>query len=157
MPGIRQTGTLTEGRPRITDVIPVGGTQIEDLLNVAIAVESMSDHPLAGAAIVRDGEEMIGTAPIQAKNMSNMIGRGVRAELDGQFVWIGKVEMFGTNGIPALSKAALEAAERLRQSGRTTMVVRRADKDLGAIGLLDTPEGAKRHSNSERWASTAWS
>lgn len=139
-----KTGTLTEGRPRITDVIPIGGTQIEDLLNVAIAVESMSDHPLA-AAIVRDGEEMIGTRRrFQAKNMSNMIGRGVRAELDGQFVWIGKVEMFGTNGIPALSKAALEAAERLRQSGRTTMVVRRADKDLGAIGLLDTSrEGAK--------------
>lgn len=140
-----KTGTLTEGRPRITDVIPIGGTQIEDLLNVAIAVESMSDHPLA-AAIVRDGEEMIGTRRrFQAMNMSNMIGRGVRAELDGQFVWIGKVEMFGTNGIPALSKAALEAAERLRQSGRTTMVVRRADKDLGAIGLLDTPrEGAKQ-------------
>lgn len=139
-----KTGTLTEGRPCITDVIPVGGTQIEDLLNVAIAVESMSDHPLA-AAIVRDGEEMIGTRRrFQAKNMSNMIGRGVRAELDGQFVWIGKVEMFGTDGVPALSKAALEAAERLRQSGRTTMVVRRADKDLGAIGLLDTPrEGAK--------------
>ncbi|WP_110996376.1 heavy metal translocating P-type ATPase [Pseudomonas sichuanensis] len=139
-----KTGTLTEGRPRITDVIPVGGTQIEDLLNVAIAVESMSDHPLA-AAIVRDGEEMIGTwRRFQAKNMTNMIGRGVRAELDGQFVWIGKVEMFGTDGVPALSKAALEAAERLRQSGRTTMVVRRADKDLGAIGLLDTSrEGAK--------------
>lgn len=69
-----KTGTLTEGRPRITDVIPVGGTQIEDLLNVAIAVESMSDHPLA-AAIVRDGEEMIGTRRrFQAKNMSNMIG-----------------------------------------------------------------------------------
>lgn len=139
-----KTGTLTEGRPRITDVIPIGGTQIEDLLNVAIAVESMSDHPLA-AAIVRDGEEMIGTRRrFQAKNMSNMIGRGVRAELDGQFVWIGKVEMFGTNGIPALSKAALEAAERLRQSGRTTMVVRRADKDLGAIGLLDTPRRGQR-------------
>ena len=139
-----KTGTLTEGRPRITDVIPLVGTQVPDLLAVAIAVESMSDHPLA-AAIVRDGEEMIGTRRrFQAKNMSNMIGRGVRAELDGQFVWIGKVEMFGTNGIPALSKAALEAAERLRQSGRTTMVVRRADKDLGAIGLLDTPrEGAK--------------
>ena len=69
-----KTGTLTEGRPRITDVIPIGGTQIEDLLNVAIAVESMSDHPLA-AAIVRDGEEMIGTRRrFQAKNMSNMIG-----------------------------------------------------------------------------------
>lgn len=46
--------------------------------------------------------------------------------------------------VSAFSKAALEAAERLRQSGRTTMVVRRADKDLRAIGLLDTPrEGAK--------------
>ncbi len=88
-----------------------------------------------------------------------MIGRGVRAELDGQFVWIGKVEMFGTNGIPALSKAALEAAERLRQSGRTTMVVRRADKDLALSGYWTHPERVpKRHSrNSERWASTAWS
>ncbi|MEE1922094.1 heavy metal translocating P-type ATPase [Pseudomonas sp. 148P] len=139
-----KTGTLTEGRPRITDVIPVAGTKIEDLLGVAIAVESLSDHPLA-AAIVRDGEEMIGTRHrFRAGNMSNMIGRGVRAELDGQFVWIGKVEMFGTDGVPALSQAALEAAERLRQSGRTTMVVRHADKDLGAIGLLDTPRGGAK-------------
>ncbi|MDZ4020587.1 heavy metal translocating P-type ATPase [Pseudomonas sichuanensis] len=139
-----KTGTLTEGRPRITDVIPVAGTQIEELLTVAIAVESMSDHPLA-AAIVRDGEEMIGTRDkSQATNMKNLVGRGVQAELNGQQVWIGKVEMFGTDGIPALSKAASEAVERLRQSGRTTMVVRRGEKDLGAIGLLDTPrEGVK--------------
>ena len=139
-----KTGTLTEGRPRITDVIPLVGTQVPDLLAVAIAVESMSDHPLA-AAIVRDGEEMIGSkGKYQATNLKNLVGRGVRAELGDQFVWIGKVEMFGADAIPALSKAALEAAERLRQSGRTTMVVRRADKDLGVIGLLDTPrEGAK--------------
>ena len=139
-----KTGTLTEGRPRITDVIPLAGTQVPDLLAVAIAVESMSDHPLA-AAIVRDGEEMIGSkGKYQATNLKNLVGRGVRAELGDQFVWIGKVEMFGTDGVPALSKTALDAAERLRQSGRTTMVVRRADKDLGVIGLLDTPrEGAK--------------
>lgn len=139
-----KTGTLTEGRPRITDVIPLAGTQVQDLLAVAIAVESMSDHPLAGA-IVRNGEEMIGSrGKSQATNLKNLVGRGVRAELDGQFVWIGKVEMFSTDGVPALSKTPLEAAERLRQSGRTTMVVRRADKDLGVIGMLDTPrEGAK--------------
>lgn len=139
-----KTGTLTEGRPRITDVIPLAGTQVPDLLAVAIAVESMSDHPLA-ATIVRDGEEMIGSkGKYQATNLKNLVGRGVRAELGDQFVWIGKVEMFGTDGVPALSKTALDAAERLRQSGRTTMVVRRADKDLGVIGLLDTPrEGAK--------------
>ena len=139
-----KTGTLTEGRPRITDVVPVGGTKIEDLLTVAISVESMSDHPLA-VAIVRDGEEMIGTrSKPQATNVRNLVGRGVQAELDGQQVWIGKVEMFGADGIPSLTEPALEAVERLRQSGRTTMIVRRGDRDLGAIGLLDTPrEGVK--------------
>ncbi len=111
-----KTGTLTEGRPRITDVIPLAGTQIQELLAVAIAVESMSDHPLA-AAIVRDGEEMIGTrGKLHVINLKNLVGCGVRAEVDGQFAWVGKVEMFGTDGIPALSKAALEAAERLRHS-----------------------------------------
>lgn len=139
-----KTGTLTEGRPRITDVVPVGGTKIEDLLTVAISVESMSDHPLA-VAIVRDGEEMIGTrSKPQATNVRNLVGRGVQAELDGQQVWIGKVEMFGADCIPSLTEPALEAVERLRQSGRTTMIVRRGDRDLGAIGLLDTPrEGVK--------------
>lgn len=152
-----KTGTLTEGRPRITDVVPVGGTKIEDLLTVAISVESMSDHPLA-VAIVRDGEEMIGTrSKPQATNVRNLVGRGVQAELDGQQVWIGKVEMFGADGIPSLTEPALEAVERLRQSGRTTMIVRRGDRDLGAIGLLDTPrEGVKEAlQGSSKWALNA--
>lgn len=153
-----KTGTLTEGRPRITDVIPIGGTQIEDLLNVAIAVESMSDHPLA-AAIVRDGEEMIGTrCRFQAKNMSNMIGRGVRAELDGQFVWIGKVEMFGTNGIPALSKAATEAAGVYVSQAVPPWWYGVLTRIWALSGYWTHPEGPKRHSRSlERWASNAWS
>ncbi|GAA0529490.1 heavy metal translocating P-type ATPase [Pigmentiphaga daeguensis] len=139
-----KTGTLTEGKPRITDVVTVDGTSEEELLSVAVAVESLSDHPLA-AAIARDGRERLGaTQPSDADGLQNLIGRGVTAKLQGETVWIGKVEMFGTEGVPALGAAAQTAIERLRESGRTTMVVRRGDRDLGAIGLLDTPRaGAK--------------
>ncbi|MCX5563765.1 heavy metal translocating P-type ATPase [Alcaligenes phenolicus] len=140
-----KTGTLTEGKPRITDVVTVDGTSEEELLSVAVAVESLSDHPLA-AAIARDGRERLGaTQPPDADGLQNLIGRGVTAKLQGETVWIGKVEMFGTEGVPALGAAAQAAIERLRESGRTTMVVRRGDRDLGAIGLLDTPRaGAKQ-------------
>jgi len=139
-----KTGTLTEGKPRITDVIPCDGVDERELLSVAVAVESLSDHPLA-AAIARDGRERIAEQTIgQAKDLENLIGRGVKAELDGATVWIGKVEMFGSDGVPQLGASAQAAIERLRAAGRTRMVVRQGDRDLGAIGLMDTPRPAAR-------------
>ena len=139
-----KTGTLTEGRPRITDVVPSEGVDELELLTVAVAVESLSDHPLA-AAIARDGRERIsGRQPSQASGLENLIGRGVKASLDGQPVWIGKVEMFGQDGVPQLGASAQDAVARLREKGRTTMVVRHGDRDLGAIGLLDTPRAAAK-------------
>lgn len=134
-----KTGTLTEGRPRITDVVPLSGATEEELLSVAVAVESLSDHPLA-AAIARDGRERLheGVIP-QASDLENLIGRGVKAQLDGQTVLIGKAEMFGADGVTPLSGSATEVISRLREQGRTTMVVRQGERDLGAIGLLDTP------------------
>lgn len=139
-----KTGTLTEGRPRITDVVPVNGVLEDELLRVAVAVESLSDHPLA-AAIARDGRERLGeTVVAPASGLENLIGRGVRARLDGETVWIGKAEMFGVDGIAPLGEQAAAAIATLREAGRTTMVVRKGSRDLGAIGLLDTArEGAK--------------
>ena len=138
-----KTGTLTEGRPRITDVIAVDGVTQEELLTVAVAVESLSDHPLA-AAIARDGRERLGGREIpSADGLENLIGRGVTATLDGETVWIGKAEMFGADGVEALGKSAAAAIAQLREAGRTSMVVRKGSQDLGAIGLLDTArEGA---------------
>lgn len=134
-----KTGTLTEGRPRITDVVPVDGTTEGELLQVAVAVEALSDHPLA-AAIAKDGRERLGAVAIpEASNLKSLTGRGVTATLAGDIVWIGKSEMFGSEGIPPLGSAASQAIEGLRQAGRTSMVVRKGDRDLGAIGLLDTP------------------
>ena len=94
-----KTGTLTEGRRRITDIVPVGGTKELDLLTTAVAVERLSDHPLA-EAITRDGlERLKGAAVAAASDLKSLTGKGVTAQYDGGQVWIGKPEMFGVDGI----------------------------------------------------------
>lgn len=139
-----KTGTLTEGRPRITDIVPVGGASETDVLMTAVAVERLSDHPLA-EAIARDGSERLGsktTAP--ASDLKSLTGKGVTAQLEGATVLIGKPEMFGADGVAPLGQEAEAAVKRLREDGRTLMVVRQGERDLGVIGLLDTPRAAAR-------------
>ena len=139
-----KTGTLTEGRPRITDVVPVDGADEGELLALAVAVEALSDHPLA-QAIVKDGRERLNDRAVPtAGDLKSLTGRGVTASVDGETVWIGKAEMFGSEGIPALGQGAQDAIAKLRENGRTTMVVRKGDRDLGAIGLMDTPREAAK-------------
>ncbi|WP_442593346.1 heavy metal translocating P-type ATPase [Parapusillimonas sp. JC17] len=133
-----KTGTLTEGKPQITDAIVIDADNEEELLAVAVAVESLSDHPLA-VAISRDGRAKLSGVQIAiAEDLQNQVGRGVTAKLGGQRAWIGKAEMFGSDGVPSLSAPAAAAIEKLRSSGRTSMFVRLGNRDLGAIGLLDT-------------------
>ncbi|MEG2499197.1 heavy metal translocating P-type ATPase, partial [Brevundimonas sp.] len=139
-----KTGTLTEGRPRITDVVPFEGVDATELLRVAVAVERLSDHPLA-EAIARDGAERLGNIAVQtASSLHSLTGKGVTAQLDGQTVFIGKPEMFGTDGVSPLDASARQTVGQLREQGRTLMVVRHGSRDLGVIGLLDTPRPAAR-------------
>lgn len=139
-----KTGTLTEGRPRITDVIPVEGIAEDELLAIAVAVEKLSNHPLA-RAIARDGVERLGERSIPtASDLGSLTGRGVTATVDGEKIIIGKAEMFGSDELAPLSQPMIDAIAKLREGGRTSMVVRRGGKDLGAIGLMDTPREAVR-------------
>ncbi|ABD26584.1 Heavy metal translocating P-type ATPase [Novosphingobium aromaticivorans DSM 12444] len=139
-----KTGTLTSGEPRIRQIIPVPGVAKEELMAIAVAVESLSDHPLA-QAIARDGKAHIGTyTDPPATDLNSLTGRGVSATVEGQRILIGKAEMFGADGVEPLSQPMADAIEQLRQTGHTTMVVRRGDQDLGAIGLMDTPREAAR-------------
>ena len=139
-----KTGTLTEGKPRITDVLPTSGVPKEELLRIAVAVERLSDHPLA-AAIARDGEAMLTSARVPvADDLNSLTGRGVTAKVEGETVLIGKAEMFGADGIAPIGSEVAAAIAGLREQGRTTMVVRMGDRDLGAIGLMDTPREAAR-------------
>ncbi len=133
-----KTGTLTEGRPHVTDAVPSEGSEA-DLLSVTAAVERLSDHPLA-RAIVRYADEQ--DAPrISAENLQSITGKGVRAEVDGRPVLIGKPDLFEEGG-PALPDSLRASAERLEGEGRTTMIVRHGNRFLGIIGLMDTPREA---------------
>ena len=139
-----KTGTLTAGKPQITDVVPAAGVAESELLAVAVAVESLSDHPLA-KAIVRDGHARLGEQLVpEASDLDSLTGRGLAARIGGEAVLIGKAEMFGADGIAPLSDAMQQAIAALREGGRTTMVVRKGDRDLGAIGLMDTPREAAK-------------
>lgn len=130
-----KTGTLTEGRPRVTDVEPDGDANQEELLRTAVAVESASDHPLA-KAVVRHGMELVDDTTT-VDEVESVTGLGVRATLGGEPVAIGKPALFDSIGGPPPPSSILDAARRLESGGRTTMVVRRGDRYLGVIGLMD--------------------
>ena len=139
-----KTGTLTEGEPRITDIETATGVSERELLRIASAAESLSDHPLA-QAIVRDSAERNGEEALPAAtDLESFTGKGITAIVGGEKVWIGKLEMFGVDGVPPLGPELTSAIEVLRERGRTTMAIRSRTRDLGAIGLLDTPRAAAR-------------
>ena len=138
-----KTGTLTEGRPRITEVRPAQGVSEQELLAVTIAAESLSDHPLA-SALVQDGRARLdaGTAIPAASGLRSMTGKGLAATVAGQPVLIGKAELFGSGGEAPLDASTARVIAGLRESGRTTLAVRMGGRDLGAIGMMDTPRAS---------------
>lgn len=137
-----KTGTLTEGRPRITDVLPSEGATEEELLRIAVAVEALSDHPLA-AAITKDGRERLGNAAAPAATaLRSITGRGVMATVEGQSVHIGSPKLFSEIDGAPVPPALQTATEGLEVAGRTTMIIRMGDRYLGAIGVMDTPREA---------------
>ncbi len=139
-----KTGTLTEGKPRLTDVSPIEGVAEIELLQHAIAIEELSDHPLA-AAVVRDGRARVGDAALlKAEAVEAITGKGVKGRVAGQQVWIGKPGMFdGADGAGMPADLA-QRAFAMEQRGRTVMVVRREQAFLGLLGLMDTPRPEAR-------------
>ncbi|MEX2399566.1 MAG: heavy metal translocating P-type ATPase [Rhodothermales bacterium] len=138
-----KTGTLTEGKPRVTDVQPYGSISEEDLLATTAAVEKLSDHPLARAVVRFAVERLEGSGSLpEAGDFESITGRGVRARMDGEAVYIGKDDLFEEVDGPRLPDDLLRSAVDLEENGRTTMIVRRGDQYLGVIGLMDTPRDA---------------
>ncbi len=134
-----KTGTLTEGKPKLTDAIGFGGIKKEDLLKVAIAVEELSDHPLA-KAVVRDGKTIL-SPDVNIPNASNteaIQGKGIKAEYQGKPVYIGNLELFDDidNGVP---KEVAEKVHSLEAEGKTTMLIKLGNEFIGILGLMDTP------------------
>lgn len=138
-----KTGTLTEGKPRLTDVVPFEATE-EELLRCAVAVESLSDHPLA-AAVVRGGSERLGDADVaEAVDLKSITGRGVQARVGGELVYVGKDNLYREIAGPPVPDELQRQVEQLEGDGRTTMIVRKEARYLGVLGLMDTPRKAAK-------------
>ena len=128
-----KTGTVTEGKPAVTDVLCAGAERGE-ILAVASAVEAASAHPLAEAVLRAAGEAGIcNSAPVTG--FENLSGRGLSAELGGERVLVGSPRLMEESGVDA-SALSGEAA-RLSGEGKTVMFVARGGELLGAIAVAD--------------------
>lgn len=134
-----KTGTLTTGEPKMTDVEPAEGITEAELLNVALALEAQSDHPLASAIVKAARPRLNGTPPLSAQAVTSITGRGVQGVIDGEEIHIGKQQLFTEIKGSPLTKEIRDSTARLEEAGRTTMVVRRGSRYLGVLGLMDTP------------------
>lgn len=130
-----KTGTLTEGKPKLTGVYPLNGISEEELLSIIIAVEKLSDHPLA-AAIVKGGIEKLGKDVEHATNVQSITGRGVKADYRNSIIYIGNKELF-TQRNYTLSPELKSKAEEYEGKGHTTMLVQKDHDFVGIITLMD--------------------
>ena len=128
-----KTGTVTEGKPAVTDVLCAGAERGE-ILAVASAVEAASAHPLAEAVLRAAGEEGI-CASAQVTGFENLSGRGLSAQLGGEGVLVGSPRLMEESGVDI--SAISGEAERLSGEGKTVMFVARGGALLGAIAVAD--------------------
>lgn len=126
-----KTGTLTTGHPTVTDVVPLRGQDPTDLLAIAAAVESLSEHPVARAVVAEARRRNLPLAT--AANLQAIPGTGVWAEVAGREWRIGKATMF----TPPLPAAALAEQQRLEAEGKTVVLVGDAEVQ-GLIAVQDT-------------------
>jgi Cu+-exporting ATPase len=130
---IDKTGTLTEGKPRVTELQPVPGVDARQLLSVAQGLESQSEHPFAAA--VRAYTLTDSLPPMTVTQFRSVGGQGVRAICDGEPAALGNAVLMSTLGIDLTSVIA--AADRLRDGGATLSFVSRGKQLLGFIAAMD--------------------
>ncbi len=132
-----KTGTLTEGKPKLTNAIPFGNTTKEKLLQVAVAVEKLSDHPLA-EAIVIGGKKELGEIEIpEAENLEALIARGVKAKWKGTTIHLGNRRLFEELTKKNIPTQIDEEMARLETNGHTAMIVHQDQEYLGIISVMD--------------------
>lgn len=130
-----KTGTLTEGKPSVTDLIPFS-TDEDTLLRVAFGVESLSVHPLASA--VCDAAEQRGISLPNATDPITVIGSGLGATVDGAFCLIGKPGFLYENGVTPPADDSVENQMReLESQGKTVICVAEKGSLLGLIAIAD--------------------
>ena len=129
-----KTGTITEGAPRVTDLLPAEGVTETELLTLAAALESRSEHPLA-KAVLADAEAKAITLP-EVTDFAALPGNGLAAKLDGMDIYAGNAAFIQTK--LTLPAALAQQAEKLASEGKTPLFFGGAGRLLGVIAVADT-------------------
>ncbi len=141
---VDKTGTLTEGRPELVNVIPAAGVESERLIRLSAGLEMASEHPLAVAIV--SGAKRQGWEAFAAKNFESLTGLGVRGIVDGSRVALGNDSFMESLGIDF--STLTERAEGSRAEGQTVMWVAIDEKAAGLLAVADpvknsTPEAIR--------------
>ena len=130
---VDKTGTLTEGKPKVTAIVPAPGFDEQELLRLAASVERASEHPLADAIVAAADERKIALA--QVSDFDSPTGKGALGTVDGKRVVLGQGRFMTELGIDT---AALEGeADRLRQDGATAIFAAIDGKAAGILAIAD--------------------
>ncbi|RUV11817.1 heavy metal translocating P-type ATPase [Mesorhizobium sp. M7A.T.Ca.TU.009.01.3.1] len=130
---VDKTGTLTEGRPKLTDVVAANGFSEEELLALAAGLEKGSEHPLAEAIV--DGAATRGVTVAEASAFEAITGKGVSGSASGKTVALGNAAMMADLGVDIASISA--KAEALQLEGKTAMFVAVDKKLAGIVAVAD--------------------
>jgi len=141
---VDKTGTLTEGRPRVTTIQPAKGFGEDELLQLAASVENASEHPLAAAIVAAAKERGLSLDPVE--DFDSPTGRGVIGKVGGRTIALGNARYLAELGADV---AAIEAeADRLRGDGATAILIAVDGKAAGVLAIADpvketTPEAIR--------------
>ena len=131
-----KTGTLTQGKPVVTDIVPGEDMDQDGLLILASCLEGPSEHPLAAAIVEQAKERKLDTAPVSG--FQAIHGRGVRASLEGRTFLGGNRAMMEENGIDLGDFP--QKAEELSDQGKTALYFADEHRVLGLVAVADTPK-----------------
>ncbi len=128
-----KTGTVTEGKPALTDLVPLGGPSADEVLDWAAAVEQGSEHPVAGAVV--EAAHVRGRALLVATEFEAHAGQGVTALVAGRTVAIGSEAFLEGRGVD--TRGSREVVARLSEEGKSPMLVARGTDLVGALAVAD--------------------
>ncbi len=128
-----KTGTITNGEPRVTDILPEQGIVGEQLLSAAYALEAKSEHPLAKAVTSYAREQGISLSEV--KDFKALPGNGLTASWEGESLWGGNLKFLSSQA--AVSQQAREQAEQLAEEGKTPLFFAKEGQFMGIIAVAD--------------------
>lgn len=137
---IDKTGTLTEGKPALAEIVAMNGTSEDEILRLAASVERGSEHPLAAALV--HAAEARGLQLATVSGFQSKTGRGVLGSIDGHVVALGNQKFLQELGVDSFRD--IDRAEKLRQAGQTVMFVVVDGKLAGLIGVADPIKSTAR-------------